>query len=488
MSSTLAPTDRPTLGDRPAAAPPASATAVPAPAASLPAAASFDPIAPLLPVVGADLEVPLLDGRRARYAGLDYAATAPALTAVVDRVAALLPFTGSVHRGAGLPSQAASAAYESARRAVHRAVGGRAEDVVVFTRNTTDATNLLARSLPRAAGDVITLDVEHHATLLPWRASGHRCVEHAATVEETIARLEQALRAKRAALLAITAASNVTGELLPLERIVALAHEHGTRVLVDGAQLVPHRRIDLSQLHADYLAFSGHKLYAPYGAGVLVGRRDWLDAAPPYLAGGGAVRDVSLDGTLWADGPARHEAGTPNLLGAVAIAEAFATLEQQTGIADHEERLRRRLLDGLETVEGVRPLRIWSDSADAIGVVAFAVEGYAPGLVGAYLSAEHGIGVRDGRFCAHPLLARLGLPGGALRASFGVGSRGEDADRLIEALRCLTTVGPRHEYASGPSGWAPVHDTRDIAAWLAGEAGPSGVPLVPEPPASPCGT
>ncbi|CAB4962565.1 unannotated protein [freshwater metagenome] len=476
---------------------------------------------PLLPVVGGDLRVPLLDGSTVRFANLDYAATAPALAFVAERVARVLPFSGSVHRGAGLPSQVSSALYEAARRSIGAALGAGPDDLVVLTRNTTDAANLLASAIPAGAGDVVTLDLEHHANLLPWtRTAGgaHRCVPHADTIDGTFARLEGELRRGGVALVALTGASNVTGELLPVERAAALAHAHGARLFVDAAQLAPHRAVDLAGLGADYLALSGHKLYAPYGTGVLVGRRDWLDAADPYLAGGGAVREVAtvpvagIDGapraagrgdvaaearaatpvrlatrTDWATGPARHEAGTPNLVGAVAIAAAFEALGEleETAREDHEEALRRRVLDGIANIDGVHALRIFEeDGAEAIGVVAFAVDGFAPGHVGAYLSAEHGIGVRDGRFCAHPLLQRFGRPEGALRASFGVGSRAEDADRLVESLRRLADEGPRHRYCETPGGWVPERDTRDLAAWTGLDLGLEGAAPATR---SPCG-
>lgn len=423
--------------------------------------------APLLPVLGADMRVPLADGTSTRYVNFDLGATAPALVAAAERVNAVLPYAGSVHRGAGLPSRLASALHEQARATVAAHLGARPGDAVVFTRTTTDSTNLLARAVP---GAVVALDVEHHANLLPWRraAGGLRTVLHAPTLAETLARLEDELAARPAALLAITGASNVTGEVVPLERVAEIAHRHGARLFVDAAQLAPHRPIDLEACGADYVAFSGHKLYAPYGSGVLAGRSDWLDAAAPYLAGGGAVLDVTLDDVAWRDGPARHEGGTPNLAGAVAIA---AALEELAGVeedawAAHEDALRERLVAGLAELPGVEVLRIWDDVEDAIGVVTFTVAGWAPGLVAAYLSAEHGIGVRHGRFCAHPLLARFGLDGGALRASFGVGTRAADADRLVEALTALLAHGPRLAYAETAAGWAVEDDRRDLADWL----------------------
>ena len=195
---------------------------------------------------------------------------------------------------------------------------------MVFTRNTTDALNLLATAVP---GAVLCLDVEHHANLLPVARRGRRCAHRPrrATVEETLAALEAALRATPTALLTVTGASNVTGEVLPL-RGSPRSPTRGRPVAVDAAQLAPHRRVDLAATGVDYVALSGHKLYAPFGAGALIGRRDWLDAAPPYLAGGRGRhagrpgrRDVGAR-------PHRHEAGTPNVLGVAALAQACRTL------------------------------------------------------------------------------------------------------------------------------------------------------------------
>ncbi len=221
--------------------------------------------------------MPLVHGGEARYANLDYAATTPSLAQVAGRVAEVLPWYSSVHRGSGYLSLVSTSLYESARRTLHRFLGARPDDVVIFTRNTTDSLNLLAKAVPKG-GEVVYLDVEHHANLLPWQSGNNYCVTAAGTLEETVARLLRRLEKRPVALVAITGASNVTGERVPLSSVVQVAHAHGARVAVDGAQR--HRRIDLSTLDADYLALSGHKCYAPFGAGLLVGRRDWLDEPP----------------------------------------------------------------------------------------------------------------------------------------------------------------------------------------------------------------
>lgn len=400
----------------------------------------------LAAVAGEGVTVPTTRGE-VTYANFDYAASAPALTAVVEQITAALPEYASVHRGAGHLSQLTTERYEQARTAVKRFVRARLDDHVVFTRNTTDAINLLAHCV---TGDTVVLDIEHHANLLPWKRSGARVVACQPTLEETLQALEAELACAPAALLAITGASNVTGEVLPIRRLTGIAHRHGARILVDAAQLAPHRALNLTSHGVDYAVFSGHKLYAPFGAGVLVGRGDWLDGAQPYLAGGGATADVSDHGAdvRWHSGPARHEAGSPNVLGALSIAAAADVLSAlgHDRLGLDEVALCDRLEEGLAAIDGVEILRIWPDSEDRVGIVAFTVAGIAPRAVAEYLSDTHGIGVRDGRFCAHPLLSHLGHPEGAVRASFGLGTSVADVERVIAAV---TELVDAHAATSG---------------------------------------
>ena len=437
--------------------------------------------APLAAVLGAELQAPVIDGATVRYVNLDYAASTPALQSVNDYVQRVLPYYASVHRGAGYASQISTSLYENARKTVRTFVGGREDDAVIFTRNTTDSLNLLAGCVP-VDGEVLYLDLEHHANLLPWFDRPHRGIVAAETIEGTLTALEEELESGRVSLLAVTGASNVTGEILPIDRLARVAHEHGARIVVDAAQLAPHRRLDLVRDGIDYVVFSGHKLYAPFGAGVLVGRPDWLDAGTPHLAGGGAVKTVKVDSVAWTTGPARHEGGSPNVLGAAALAhatEVLAALDADDWLA-HESALRNALIEGLAALSGVTVHRIFSDSTDAIGVVNFSVHGYDAGLVAAYLSAEHGVGLRDGKFCAHPLLKRLGLPSGSLRASFGLGSRHDDVDRLLAGLASLIRNGLGTDYVVDAGRWVPAVETRAFPDWAPHTPGTAG--------AAPCTT
>ena len=297
-----------------------------------------------LRLVGTDTQVPLVGGGTTRYVNLDYAASAPALQAVHDAVEELLGWYSSVHRGAGFKSRAATAAYEGAREAIRRFVNARDDDAVIITRNTTDSINLLAGTLPEGT-HVVAFAGEHHANLLPWRRIGVRYLAIPETPGALLETLASTLRELPTCddphLVAVTGASNVTGEIWPLAEIAEVAHAHGARLLVDAAQLAPHAPVDMAGAGIDYLALSGHKLYAPYGAGALVGRRDWLGAGDPFLRGGGAVKIVTLDDTVWAELPDRQEAGSPNVIGAVALGVACDTLAAagMAHIAEEERSL-----------------------------------------------------------------------------------------------------------------------------------------------------
>jgi selenocysteine lyase/cysteine desulfurase len=429
-----------------------------------------DSLPPLAQLADAVAQVPLVDGSTARFVNFDYAASAPPLASVQRTVTRVMTYYASIHRGQSYLSQVSTAAYERARDTVSRLTGARADDVTIFTRNTTDALNLLAAAVP---GRVVHLDIEHHANLLPWLAVESSVVFAGATLAETLDALDRELGRAPAALLAVTGASNVTGECPPLAELAQIAHRHGARIVTDGAQLAPHRRVEIGAAGIDYLAISGHKLYAPYGGGALIGRRDWLDAAEPYLAGGGAVVNVTVDSAEWKLSPARHEGGTPNLVGAVALAAGLEALDAlgYEQVAAHETALYDRLERGLRAL-GISVLRIWPEHRDLVAVASFTVPGHRADLVAAYLSAEHGIGVRGGRFCAHPLLDRLGLgEDGAVRVSIGLGTSGRDVEALLGALERLVSYGPGWAYAPDASGdLAPSPDPRPsmVDAVLAG--------------------
>jgi selenocysteine lyase/cysteine desulfurase len=265
---------------------------------------------------------------------------------------------------------------------------------------------------------------------------------------------------RRPALLTLTGASNVTGWLPPVEEICAEAHARGIPVLLDAAQLAPHRRLPPGP---DFVAFSGHKLYAPYGAGALIGPREVFATGDPFLAGGGAVDLVDLDEVIWTEPPEREEAGSPNVIGAVAFGTAMDELERVGWgrIGDHEAALSHRLHEGLRAIDGVHVLGP-GRGVETLAVATFTVEGMHHGLVAARLSAEFGIGVRHGCFCAHPYLLRLlgiGAAGvaearaavlrgersvvpGAVRASCGLGTSGDDIEGLLTALRSLVKGDP----------------------------------------------
>ena len=420
--------------------------------------------------VGDALPVPTLGGT-VDYANFDHAASTPALVSVKAAVDAALRTYSSVHRGNGFASKVTSAWYEEARAEVGSFVGAREDDTVIFTRNTTDSFNLLARALPRDT-TVFVFETEHHSTLLPWQDSRTVTLPVPASIEQALDDLTAALQqaSTRNRLVVVAGASNVTGELWPLEKIVRIARRHGARVAVDAAQLAPHRPIDIETTGVDYVAFSGHKLYAPFGAGVLAGRADWLDAAAPYLRGGGATAKVTATSATWTTGAARHEGGSPNVIGAIALAAACAAFStNRSAIEAHEESLLARLRRGLAAVPGIDTWSIFGETHDRVAVVAFTIERLDSSLVSAILSAEHGIGVRDGKFCAHILVDELledpwgEVPATAVRISIGLSNTAEHVDRLLGALIELAADGPQRQYVRTEQGWLPAGDTRELS-------------------------
>jgi selenocysteine lyase/cysteine desulfurase len=405
------------------------------------------------------MAVPCIDGTERPYVNLDFAASTSALREVADAVSAFVPSYASVHRGAGFKSRSATAAYESARASALAFCGDRHyEDVAVLCRNTTEAINQLAYRLRFDPADVVlTTVVEHHANLLPWgRVARRRYVECGPDgtfdLDDVIAGLD-ATPVPR--LLAITGASNVTGWLPSLTEITEAAHRRGVPLFLDAAQLAPHRPLPAG---VDYLAFSGHKMYAPYGTGVLVGPRATFASGDPFLAGGGAVDLVDLDEVVWTEPPEREEAGSPNVVGAVALEAALATLGSIgfEAIDAHEAALAERLRAGLAAIDGVTLLGPPLDT-DTLAIGTFTLDRLPHALVAARLSAEWGIGVRHGCFCAHPYLIRLlGLSEleiadyrasvlagdhstvpGAVRASCGISSTAADVEALLSAVRVL---------------------------------------------------
>ncbi|WKK22360.1 aminotransferase class V-fold PLP-dependent enzyme [Streptomyces olivoreticuli] len=436
-----------------------------------------------LPVLGNDVRVPLVTEGEVTYAALDYAASAPALRRVWDDVAAYAPYYGSVHRGAGYLSQLSTDLFENSRAEIAAFLGCRADDQVVLTRSTTDSLNLLAAVLPQGTR-VFVFESEHHAALLPWERRADVAVTYLdapRSPRQAVEILEHALADREPygpALVCVTGASNVTGELWPVRELTAAAHAHGARIVVDAAQLAPHHPVDLADLDADWIAFSGHKLYAPFGAGVLAGRPDWLRDAEPYLAGGGASRAVTRGAgggvdVEWHDSAARHEAGSPNVIGAYAIASACKALREAgfDRLVERERQLIATVREGLAAVPGVRVLSLFGDDAPRVGVLSFVVDGWNSSHFAAALSAEYGIGVRDGLFCAHPLVRTLlggdrdasgecGAPDGgslnAVRVSFGAGTPDEHVERFVRAVRELVRDGARWTYRTENGRCVPV--------------------------------
>ncbi len=434
-------------------------------------------------IVGLDVRIPLLNGTTTYPINLDNAASTPALRSVLATVNDFMNWYSSIHRGAGFKSRLATRVYEEARSIVGRFVGAHTDQhVVIFGKNTTEAINILAQRIAFNPDAVILCSqIEHHSNDLPWRRVAevkHIQVDQQGRLDE--AHYARLLReyAGRVRLVAISGGSNVTGVIPPIQRLAVQAHAAGAEIFVDCAQLAPHRTIDIRTLddptHLDYVAFSGHKLYAPFGCGALIGRRDTFAQGEPSYVGGGTVRSVTESTVAWTDSPGRDEAGSPNVVGAVALAAAVNTLTMlgMETVAAHETELTAYALQRLAQVPCIRIYGETDPEAahTRLGVIPLAIEGVAHGLVASILSNEYGIAVRHGSFCAQPYLRRLlerpdteidcgqtasntqppAASPGLVRISFGMYNTLDEIDTLAEALTTIAQHAYQGNYALDP--------------------------------------
>ena len=416
-------------------------------------------------IVGIDTCVPLLDGSERPYIFLDNGASTPAFKRVLQCVNAFLPWYSGVHRGTGFKSLLATEVFDAAHDAVGRFVGADIDsNTVVFTKNTTECVNKLANRFGFRPGDlVITSMMEHHSNDLPWRK--HAGVVHVGITADghlDIVELRKAIERHKGKLrlVAISGASNITGLCSPLDDIAEWAHAAGARLFVDAAQLAPHRpitmRSDADPRHIDFLALSAHKMYAPFGTGALIGPKDFFEKGDPDLVGGGVVDVVTLDSAAWNHPPHKEEAGSPNVIGGVAFAEAIAVLHSvgMENIAAHEQHLLGYAYAKLKRMKGITLYGPTENLTEKVGVIAFNVDGVHHAQTAAILGLEGGIGVRNGCFCAHPYVKELlkvspeddrvltaevlegnksRMPG-MVRASLGCYNNEADVDALVEML------------------------------------------------------
>jgi len=361
---------------------------------------------------------------------LDSAATAQKPHVVIDAVSkALGADYATVHRGVYTRSAEMTLGYEAARRRVAAFVGGR-EDEIVFTRGATEAINLVAYSWPDK-GRVLLSELEHHSNIVPWQLAGWQVdvcpLTHDGKIDLDAA---ERLLTPDHAMVAFAHVSNVLGSVLDARRAAGLAHGVGARLLLDGCQAVPRLPVDVAALECDFYAFSGHKLYGPTGIGALWGRRELLDAMPPWQGGGAMIERVTFEKTTFAAPPQRFEAGTPAIVEAIGLGAAcdYVSRIGLDAIHAHEARLVTQLRDALRSMNDVRVL----GPEDSAGIVSFALDGIHPHDLGTILDEEN-VAIRAGHHCAQPLMDRLGVPATA-RASFGLYSDEDDVAALLRGI------------------------------------------------------
>jgi cysteine desulfurase/selenocysteine lyase len=377
-----------------------------------------------------------INGRPLVY--LDNAATSQKPCAVLDASRHYYEAVNSnIHRGTHFLARAATAAHEAARETVAAHVNANSPDEIIFTSGATDSINLVSDILPLSPGEEILISaLEHHSNIVPWQMLAERtgakivvipCDENGVLDQTTFA----ALLSAKTKILALTWVSNAFGTVNPVREMTAAAKKYGAIVLIDAAQAIPHMAIDVRELGADFLAFSGHKVYAPTGIGVLWGRLDLLKSLPPWKGGGEMIKQVTFEGTTYNDPPFKYEAGTPNIEGAIALAAAldYVNAIGIDAIHDHEQELISAAATALSEIPGIRLY----GPPDRIGALSFAIEGVHHYDLGTLID-QMGVAVRTGHHCCQPLMARFGITG-TTRASFALYNTMEDIDALATAVK-----------------------------------------------------
>lgn len=352
----------------------------------------------------------------------------------------------NVHRGVHFLSQQATELHEASRETVRRFINARSSNEIVFTRGTTESINLLASSfadsLMKEGDEVIVSVMEHHSNIVPWQLQAARKGIVLKVIPmndrgELLIDEYKKLFSERTKLVSFVHVSNVLGTVNPAKEMIAIAHAHGVPVLVDGAQSVPHLRVDVQDLDADFFAFSGHKIYGPTGVGVLYGKEEWLDRLPPYQGGGEMIQSVSFEKTTFNELPFKFEAGTPDYIGTTALAKAldYVSAIGMENIAAHEHELTRYAMQRLKEIDG---MRIFGEAENKSSVISFLVGNIHHLDMGTLLD-RLGIAVRTGHHCAQPLMIRLGIEG-TVRASFGLYNTKEEVDALAAGIERVSRM------------------------------------------------
>lgn len=372
---------------------------------------------------------------------LDNAATTQKPRCVVEKIEnGYYNVNANIHRGVHFLSQEATEAHEEARRTVQRFLNARSSNEIIFTRGTTESINLVASSFTdecMSAGDEVIVSVmEHHSNIVPWQIQAAKKGISLRVIPmndkgELLLDEYRKLFTEKTRLVAVTQVSNVLGTVNPVKEIIAIAHEQGVPVLVDGAQSTPHMKVDVQDLDAEFFVFSGHKIYGPTGIGVLYGKEEWLDKLPPYQGGGEMIATVSFEKTVFNELPFKFEAGTPDYIGSTALAEALHYVEKigMDRIAAQEQDLLEYATAQLKQIEG---MRIFGEAADKGAVISFLVGNIHHYDMGMLLD-RLGIAVRTGHHCAQPLMLALGIEG-TVRASFSFYNTREEVDVLVRGI------------------------------------------------------